>query len=70
MKKYKATVTVVFSGTVDINAANKAEAKSLLKGCFGICNPSVSTTLNTEIIPNWCVNLHPDSEQISNIKLR
>jgi hypothetical protein len=67
MKKYKASVKFIFSGTVEVNAENKIEAFEYILKHFGATGINIQSVLPDEMIPDWDFPVHPE-KKIKTIK--
>ena len=63
MKKFQAQVSYTFTGTVDVNAESKEDARRIISEDFGVCSPGISTSNSGQVI-DWDINMHPDKETI------
>ncbi len=67
MKTYKATISLTFTGTVDVKAKDIQTAREYIEKHFGAVAPNIHTSLSDNEIPNWDFPFHP-VKKIINIK--
>lgn len=69
MKKYTLEIKYTFTGTVEVRAESKDEAKRIAKDDFGMVTGNISTSNessdeNEEGIVDWDISTHPDTTTI------
>lgn len=69
MKKYTLEIKYTFTGTVEVRAESKDEAKRIARDDFGMVAGSISTSNessdeNEEGIVDWDISTHPDTTTI------